>query len=454
MGLHDMKITGGRLVLPDRVTPADLLIDEGRITAIVGPGRSSSHPADQVIDASGLLVLPGLVDVHVHLRDPGAPHKEDFASGSAAAAAGGVTTIADMPNTSPPTTTPARFEEKKRRGEEKSRVDFALHGAPHPRKTSGQPEEEQEGQVDLEAASGLARAGALSFKIYLPHGEEPHIRPLAGMGLPLTVHAEDPALLSTPAGGSAEAFLASRPVQAEIQALQRLLMEPPPCPLHICHLTTRTGLSLIQEAKRRGVTVTCEVTPHHLLLTSRDLERLGPPAKTYPPLRPASDAQALVEACLAGQVDLIASDHAPHADWEKAGPEANFATAPAGIPGVETALPLLHTQLVCKAGMPLTQLIQLMALKPARIFGLRNTHNIHKGQIAVGADADLTLFDPKATYTIRGADLHGKPTLTPFEGRQVTGRVRLTLLRGQPIHQEEETIDTPTIHGRFLPRRP
>ena len=453
MGVHDLKIVNGRLVLPDRVAPADLVIDEGRITAILGPGLSPSHAADRVIDAAGLLVLPGLVDVHVHFRDPGAPHKEDFASGSAAAAAGGVTTVADMPNTQPPTATPADLEEKRRRGQERSRVDFALHGAPHPANSSVSAKGEEK-ETDTEAARGLAHAGVLSFKIYLPHGEEVHIPSLARLGLPLTIHAEDPALLTEPTGSSAGHFLASRPAQAEVLALRRLLGTPLSCPLHICHLTTKIGLHLVQEAKRRGVKVTCEVTPHHLLLTDKDLERLGPAAKTYPPLRPASDAKALVEACLAGEVDLIASDHAPHADWEKAGPETDFATAPAGIPGVETALPLLHTQLVCKAGIPLTRLIQLMALNPARHFGLRNTHNIHKGQIAVGADADLTIFDPKATYTIRGADLHGKPSLTPFEGRQVTGRVRLTLLRGQPIYQEEEQIDTPPIHGQFLPRHP
>ncbi len=433
MAVHDLKVINGRLVLPDRVEVADLLIDDGIISAILNPALSKSEQANEVIDASGYLVLPGLVDVHVHFRDPGYPEKEDFASGSLAAAAGGVTTIVDMPNTNPPTTTPRRLQEKIDRAERSSLVDFAFHGGPHSAKTAKDEVAEYDELVVIDMAQQLIEAGIVSFKIYMPHYEASSIPILAPLGHLITVHAEEPTLLGTPRDGSSFAFLASRPPEAEVQAIEKLLANPPVCGFHICHLSTAAGFRLILTAWHNGVPVSTEVTPHHLLLTVKDLAELGPVAKCYPPLRSTTDTEALLNACFADQIKIIASDHAPHTSAEKTGTDADFASAPAGINGVETMLPLMFTKMVHDAEMTLPHLIRMMALNPALWFGIRNSQWIEKGQFEVGADADFVLFDQKANYKIRGDALHGKATITPFEGWKVRGKVRRTVLGGQTI---------------------
>ena len=440
MGTHDLKVVNGHLVLPDRVESGDLIIDNGCITAILKPGKSSSEQAREIIDANSHIVLPGLVDVHVHFRDPGYPEKEDFASGSLAAAAGGITTIADMPNTNPATTTPQRLEEKIRRAEEKCCVDFTFHGGPY---WSEDPIRNSDGTVQsreeslLEMAKQLLELGIISLKIYMPHQEAPAIPHLASLGHILTIHAEDPTKLCEPTDGSSFAFLASHPPEAEISALTTLLEKPPTCGLHICHISTAAGFRHVLAAQHRGINVSTEVTPHHLLLTVKDLAEVGPIAKCYPPLRSTTDTEALLNACFAGQINIIATDHAPHTAAEKTGTDADFASAPGGIIGVETAFPLLYTKLVHQAEMRLPQLVKMMGYHPAYRFGIRNSNWIEKGQLVVGADADLVLFDPKTSYTIQGDKLHGKATLTPFEGWKVQGQINQTLLRGKTIYNRE-----------------
>ncbi len=437
MAVHDLKVINGHLVLPDRVEKADLLIDDGRISTILNPALSKLETASEVIDASGFLVLPGLVDVHVHFRDPGYPSKEDFASGSLAAAAGGVTTIVDMPNTNPPTTTPQRLQEKIARATQNCLVDFAFHGGPYRGENPKGPLIDCDESTILDMANQLIEAGIVSFKIYMPHHEASTIPILSPLGHLLTVHAEDPKLLSTPTDGSSFAFLASRPPEAEVQAINHLLNNAPHCGFHICHLSTAAGFRAILAAWHKGTPVTTEVTPHHLLLTVKDLAKIGPVAKSFPPLRSTTDTEALLNACLAGQIKIIASDHAPHTAEEKTSADADFASAPAGIIGVETMLALMYTRLVHEAEMTLNQLMCMMALNPASWFGIRNSQWIEKGQLEVGADADFVIFDAKAKYSIRGDALHGKATLTPFEGWKVRGRVRQTVLGGQTIFNGE-----------------
>ncbi|MFX1510895.1 MAG: dihydroorotase family protein [Promethearchaeota archaeon] len=433
MVVHDLKVINGSLVLRDRVEKADLVINDGRINAILKSGLSAHEQANETIDASGYLVLPGLVDVHVHFRDPGYPEKEDFASGSLAAAAGGVTTIVDMPNTNPPTTTPQRLQEKIERAQRNCLVDFAFHGGPfRPEKSNKRSQAEKDVSI-IAMAQQMIEAGIVSFKIYMPHQEASAIPILAPLGHLLTVHAEDPALLSEPTDGSSFAFLASRPPEAEISAIEKLLADPPMCGFHICHLSTAVGFRAILAATHRGVPVTTEVSPHHLLLTVKDLAEIGPVAKCYPPLRSTTDTEALMNACFADQIKIIASDHAPHTAEEKSGSDADFASAPGGIIGVETMLPLLYTRMVHDAEMRLSHLIRMMALNPALYFGIRNSEWIEKGQFEEGADADFVLFDHKIDYKIRGDTLHGKATLTPFEGWKVKGKVCRTVLGGQTV---------------------
>ena len=441
MGTHDLKVVNGQLVLPDRVEEGDLVIDNGLITAILKPGLSASEQASEVIDANHHIVLPGLVDAHVHFRDPGYPEKEDFASGSLAAAAGGVTTVIDMPNTNPPTTTPQRLEDKIRRAEEKCRIDFAFHGGPYwsedPIKNSdGSLKTREESLVEM--AKQLLELGVVSFKIYMPNQEGPAIPHLAPLGHLLTIHAEDPAKLCEPTDGSSFAFLASHPPEAEISALTMLLEKPPTCGLHICHISTAAGFRHVLAAQHRGINISTEVTPHHLLLTVKDLAKVGPIAKCYPPLRSTTDTEALLNACFAGQINIIATDHAPHTAAEKTGMDADFASAPGGIIGVETAFPLLYTRLVHEAEMMLPQLVRMMGYHPAYRFGIRNSNWIEKGQLVVGADADLVLFNPKSPDTIQADKLHGKSTLTPFEGWKVQGQIHQTLLRGKTIFNRDQ----------------
>ncbi len=437
MAVHDLKVVNGRLVLPDRVEEADLLIDDGIITAIVKPALSKSEQASEVIDASGYLVLPGLVDVHVHFRDPGFSAKEDFASGSLAAAAGGVTTIIDMPNTNPPTTTPERLQEKIDLASRNCLVDFAFHGGPYRTDNMKTTLNEKDEVMIIDMAQQLIEGGIVSFKIYMPHHEAIYLPLLAPLGHLITVHAEEPKLLYTPTDGSSYAFLASRPPEAEVLAIEQLLANPPVCGFHICHLSTAAGFRRILAAWHKGIPVTTEVTPHHLLLTVKDLAEIGPIAKCYPPLRSKSDTEALLNACFADQIKIIASDHAPHTATEKSGADADFASAPAGIIGVETMLPLMYTKLVHDAEMTISHLTRMMALNPAVWFGIRNTQWIEKGQFEVGADADLVLFDHKAQYSIRGDKLHSKATLTPYEGWKVRGKICQTVLAGQTIFESD-----------------
>ncbi len=436
MVVHDLKVVNGHLVLLDRIEKADLLVDNGIISAIVTPAHSKSERADEVIDAQGLMVLPGLVDVHVHFRDPGFPEKEDFSSGSLAAAAGGVTTIVDMPNTNPPTNTQKRLLDKIARAEKHCTVDFAFHVGPpdiNELKKNEVGQKENMEQLRFQMAKKLIDTGAISFKIYMPHQEAAAISFLSPLGHLLTIHAEDPKLILTPTDGSSFAFLASRPPEAEVQVIEKMLTKPPKCDFHICHISTAAGFRYILAAQHKGIPVTTEVTPHHLLLTVKDLAKLGPIAKCYPPLRSTADTVALLNACFAGQINIIASDHAPHTSTEKTGADADFATAPAGIIGVETSLPLLFTRLVHDAEMSLPQLVRMMGYNPAARFGICNPQWIEKGQITVGANADLVLFDAKAKFTIRSENLHNKSTLTPFEGWKVRGKIRQTLLRGKTI---------------------
>jgi dihydroorotase len=440
MGVHDLKIINGKVIFMTGIEPADLIINNGFITGIHKPGVAINEAADRVIDAKGRIVMPGLVDMHVHFRDPGYPEKEDFTSGSLAAAAGGFTTVADMPNTSPPTNSPERLEEKRQLAQAKSCIDCRFHGAPPllgSNSALDNPEMMEEQQVDLASAEAMREAGLASFKIYMPHGEGPYIPILASLDIPLTVHAEDPTLLSEPKGRGVDDFLRSRPAKAEFQAIDHIVHQHLNNHIHICHISTAAGLRSVLAAQKRGVRVTCEVTPHHLLLTKDDLRELGPIAKCYPPLRTATDRKALVDACLEFKVNLIASDHAPHTYAEKLGSRVNYASAPGGIPGVETTLPLLNTYLVNKAGFPLHSLHKLLSFYPALWFNLKNKYDRFQGHILEGAHADLVIFDHKDSYKIRGDALHGKAKYTPFEGWEVQGKVLHTIYRGTTVFEED-----------------
>ncbi|MGH2937190.1 MAG: allantoinase AllB [Solirubrobacterales bacterium] len=441
----DLIVHGGTVVLPDAVRRADLGIAGGRIAAIDGDlGRD----APELIDASGMHVLPGAVDAHVHLNAPGRSGWEGFASGTAALAAGGTTTFVDMPlNAIPPTTTAAAFDAKLAESKGSARIDFALWGGLVP------------GNVD--EMDELVARGVVGFKAFMcdsgmdefPACDEETLR--AGMaraakyGRLVAVHGEDDALVAEMAARAARegavgarAFLASRPPAAELAAIELglALARDTGCSLHVVHVSTGRGVALVAEARAAGVDVTCETCPHYLVLTEEDLERLGAVAKCAPPLRPAAEREALWAAIVDGTLPMVASDHSPCPPEMK---EGDLLSAWGGIAGAETMLTLLLDQGHHARGIALKRIVDLVAGFPARRFGLAA-----KGRIEVGADADLALVALEERHVLRREDLRTRHRLNPFVDRPLRGRVVGTVLRGAAVAANPGATDPPS--GRFV----
>jgi len=433
LGAVDLCLKNAKIPYRGLLVEAGVAIDKGKIVAV---HRSRLPPADKTVNLRGSLLLPGIVDVHVHFRDPGLTWKEDFASGSRAAASGGVTTVCDMPNCVPPTNSLKRFKEKIKIARSKSHVDFGLHAA--------LPDDVGEG-------AKLEKAGAASFKVYTESQGDSEIPDFLGLGLTISAHAEAPDVLKKfkPRGKVIEEFIRCRPKLAEISEIARLLRLVHGAPLHLCHVTTSESINLIAKAKRAGE-VTCEATPHHLLLSSNHLRKLGPLAQTLPPLRSPADRIAVLMALRNGTIDIVASDHAPHTLKEKKKGKMNIWESPPGIAGVETSLPLIHT-LVRKRRLSIFRLVEAMCTMPAKTFGLRGESGMPKGVIKPGADADFVALDQRKKWKIKGEELHGKTKFTPFEGYGVIGKPFMTLVRGEVVFEDGEVVGK-AGYGRFIPR--
>lgn len=427
----DLCLKNAKIFIRGKVLKAGVAVENGKIKSI---SKNSALPeADETIDLDGSLLLPGIVDVHVHFRDPGLTHKEDFSTGSKAALAGGVTTVCDMPNTSPRTDTLENFVEKKEKIENKSLVDFGLHGM--------LSDSREEGEKILDN-------GATSLKLY-PELQEHSIIPEFRNGDAFfTIHPEDPLLLEDidSKEDSVDVFLNSRPEIAETSEISTILSFDSTSHFHFCHITTQTSLDLVSRAKEKSK-VSCEVTPHHLLLDKSHLREFGPIAKTYPPLRSREERLALLNGLDSGKIDIVATDHAPHTREEK---EMGMIDSPPGMAGVETSLPLLFT-LVQKGKISLQRMIESMCSNPARIFGLRNENGVPKGNMVPGADADLVAVDQNEEWEIKGEHLHGKSKFTPFEGREVKGKPFITIVRGEIMYREGEIVGKEG-YGEFVPR--
>ena len=407
-----LLIRNGIIVTPDEIFRGDILIDVETI-ARVAPEIQDADA--RVIDASGLHILPGLIDAHVHLRDPGATHKEDFTTGTRAALAGGVTTVLDMPNNPVPTTRRAALEEKRAIAHAKAVCDFGFF--------VGATEENERletgdwGAVGVKLYMGATTGDLLvtDFAATYRHFAAPH-------RLPIVVHAEDNDALKFFASDPSRARHSARrpPISATLAVSRALaLAEETGRQLHIAHLSTAREIELVKAAKARGVNVTCEVTPQHLFLSTDDEERLGAFGIVNPPLRAPEDARALWQNL--GHVDLIATDHAPHTLEEK-----QSIKPPSGMPGLETMLPLLLTA-ASEKRLTLQDIARLTSRNPARVF-----HLAHKGEIAAGCDADLTFVRLDEEYILQ------KPWQTrcnwsPFEGQRVRGRIVRVSLRGREV---------------------
>jgi len=433
--MSDILILNGRLVDPANGVDAerDLLLRHGKVAAVEKPGGLSDVKAKEVIDAKGLIVAPGLVDVHVHLREPGQTYKESIKTGTAAAAAGGFTTVVAMPNTVPV-------------NDSVEGLEWMLDGArgacikllAMPAATFGSRGEE------ITDFHELARAGAVGFtddgRPVLHDGVmRDALMAAATIGVPVSQHAEDTRLTggcSMNAGAvafrlglrgmtvEAEARIVERDIQLlrEIEETDRLRPH-----LHVQHVSTAKAMDLIRGAKAEGLHVTCEVAPHHFTLTDEAIGSYDTNAKMNPPLRVEADRAAMVAGLVDRTVDCIATDHAPHATFEK---EQEFERAPNGITGLETALGLALRVLHKGQGMTVSRVIELMSAKPAGVISLEG-----RGTLKVGSFADVVVFDPASEWRYDVSETRSKSRNTPFDGAAMVGRVLATISEGRIVYR-------------------
>jgi dihydroorotase len=421
-----LLVKNGRVVDPSAKLDAtlDVLIEDGRISAV---GSSLASSGAEVLDASNRVVTPGFIDIHVHLREPGFEYKETIESGTAAAAAGGFTAVAAMANTSPTNDTAAVTEFILRRAAEVAKVTVYPVGA-----ISKGLEGKQ-----LTEIGDLVSAGAVAVSDDGHPVRDPYLMRRAMeystlFDIPVIEHCETPRL--HPGGVMNEGFwstslgLLGIPAASEEISVRRniILAELTGARLHIAHLSTRGAMEAVREAKRKGSRVTCEVTPHHLLLTDEALREYDPNTKMMPPLRSEEDRQALLEGLADGTVDAIATDHAPHHVDDKC---MEFDKAAVGVVGLETVVPLGLDRLVSQNVVTLPRFIELLTAGPARVLG------IGKGTLAVGADADLTLLDLDRSFTVEPEKFLSKGRNTPFAGWTLRGQAVATIVGGEIVWQ-------------------
>lgn len=433
----DLVVRGGRLVLPEGMHDADLAVEGERIVQ-VGPELPGGR---EEIDARGRLVLPAVVDVHVHFNEPGRAEWEGAATGSRALAAGGGTVFVDMPlNSSPCTLTADAVDRKREALEAASITDFALWGGLVP---GAVPE-----------MAGMAARGVVGFKAFMCDSGLPEFPPAddrtletgmreaARLGLPVAVHAESDVLVRPMADGSARDFLASRPVAAELDAIRRALAiaAETGASLHVVHVSSGQGVALAAEARARGVDVSIETCPHYLCFTAEDVDRLGVVAKCAPPFRAAEEQARLWAEVLNGRVDIVASDHSPTEPRLKQG---SFLTAWGGIAGVQSTLAVLLSCGHHDRGLSLERIAALLSASPARRFKL-----VGKGSLVIGGDGDLALVALDEPFALEAGDLHQRHKATPYLGRRFRGRVTHTIRRGEVIFNDGRI--TARTSGRFV----
>ena len=433
MGNVDLNIVGGRVFHNGGFVDAGVAVEDGKIVKVAR--RASLPAASERVDAGGLYVLPGAIDVHVHVRDLKQKSREDWKSASEAAAAGGVTTILAMPNTNPPLASAKAVAEYAKIAGKKSIVDYGVYI----------------GATGKNGDEIIKAAQACAVKVYmgsttgdlLVQDDASLIKSFASANKArriACVHAEDEARIR---GKIAAIKRKGREVTPEMHSVIRdgecarravekalKVSEKTGNLLHVCHASTRAEMELIADAKKSGVPVSCEVAPHHLFLSDKDYGNSNR-LKVNPPLRAKSDVSTMWSALQEGVVDCVASDHAPHPLSEK---EDDYWNAPAGVPGLETTLPLMLDAAV-KRMLDVPSVVKLTAENPARIFGLAG-----KGAVKEGFDADFALIDFRRSWRIRGDALKTRCAWTPFEGRVVHGVPVMTLVRGSVVYRDGNTL--------------
>lgn len=419
-------IQNAKMLEAGTLKQVDVLIQEGKIKSIATQIEPQSEM--QIIDAKGHFLSPGFIDVHVHLREPGGEHKETIETGTKAAARGGFTTVCPMPNTKPVPDSVENMRHLQQLIDENAQVRVLPYAAITERQAGKK-------HVDFEA---LASEGAFAFTddgVGVQEAAKMYeaMQQAKAVNKAVIAHCEDNSLIY---GGamhegkrSEELGIPGIPNICESVQIARdvLLSEATGCHYHVCHVSTKESVRVIRDAKKGGIPVTAEVTPHHLLLTEEDIPGDNAIYKMNPPLRSVEDRQALIEGLLDGTIDIIATDHAPHAEDEKNQP---MTRAPFGIVGSETAFPLLYTHFVKTGEWTLQQLVDYITIKPAQVFDLPY------GTLKEGAVADLTLINLDEAYEIKAQDFLSKSSNTPFLGEKVYGKTLFTIVDGEIRYEE------------------
>lgn len=427
-----LLIKGGRVINPGKNfdSVSDILIKDGKIAAI---GENLTDDEAELIDATGKIVAPGFIDMHTHLREPGQEAKEDFASGSRAAAAGGFTTVATMPNTVPVVDNAVLVNGLKQRARNEGVVHIEIIGA----LTKG-----QEGK-ELAEVGDMAQAGAIAFS------DDGHFDNNCKLMLnamdylrtfhkAIMSHAEETSLVAdgvmNEGHRSAMLGMKGRPTVAEDIAVMReiLLAEYSNAWVHISHISSKNAVDMVRQAKKRGVMVTAEATPHHLTMTDEMVNPVDSSTKVNPPLRTQSDVDAVLAGINDGTIDIIATDHSPHAQEEK---DREYKFAPSGFPGLETALGVLLTDLYHKDLITLNMLVAKMSYMPGKLF-----FDGKRGILEEGTMADITIFDPDKEWTVDKDKFYTKGSHSPFAGRTLKGKAVMTIVEGKIVMNDGKVL--------------
>ena len=422
-----LLIKNGRVVHPvtSAVILQDILIEDGKIVLIE---RGLEAEADQVIDASGLAVSPGLVDMHVHLRDPGLTYKEDIITGSNAAARGGITAMACMANTNPTVDCPEQVQYVLDRANQGSGVQIFPIAALSKGLRGEEPTD----------ADALKKAGAIALSDDGNNVDNANLMrdvliQAGQLDIPVLCHCEDTSMVEGRAVNegsvSRQLWLEGRPAIAEELVVMReaMLAEETGAHVHICHVSTARSVEIIRKMKKKGIHITCETCPQYFTLTEDEVLVQGSLARVNPPLRTAQDVKGIIAGLKDGTIDAIATDHAPHSAEEKARP---LVRAPSGMIGLETSLAITLTQLYHTGKMELPEIIRRMSTNPSDIL------HLPKGRMSLGVDGDLTIFDPNEEWTVDPERFASKARNTPFGGWKVKGRVKYTIVKGRVIYRQ------------------
>lgn len=458
---YDLLIKNASIPQGDRQVSADILVKDGVVAAI--GGSNSGFSATETIDATGFLVLPGCIDSHTHINDPGFTHREDFLTGTGSAAAGGITTIIDMPCCSVPSVrSVADLENKISHVKDKAIIDYAMWGG-----VTG----EDVRNNNLSIVKEQVEAGVVAFKVYMTPSVPTYPRvsdaemlecfyAVAETGLPIGIHAENFSIcdfyvqkLKNSGRMDGPAWAEARKILAEKVAIELGISfsEETGARLHIVHMSTGIGSTLIGEAKKRGLNVTSEVCPHYLTLNAQDaMTEHGVFAKIAPPLRTKEDNEVLWKGLANGSVDFVATDHAPYEiATEKKADGMDIWTSFPGIPGVETMVPVIVSEGYNKGRLTLSRLVEVLSKNAAIHYGIYPK----KGAMEIGSDADFTIIDLNKEWTVDQDQMHNKARFTPLHGMKLKGKIVKTVVRGKLVFEEAKGVVGEAGYGKLIKRQ-